>query len=209
MIYTIGRQVGSGGRIVGKMLAERLGLPFYDRKILSLASEHSGIQGQFFEKADEREAPGNALGGLGTWLFGEGHLLGGMALGAQSCLSSHALFQAQSEAIHQAAAAGGGVFVGRCADYVLRDLSPRLDVFVTADLAARIARVEEYQSCDASSAAKFIAEAEAKRAEYYNFFTEKTWGRADSYQLCLDTTHMTLEAACEIILRYAESQGVV
>lgn len=206
MIVTIGRQVGSGGRLVGKILSERLGLPFYDRKILELASERSGIQGRFFEKADERDSPSSHLGALGTWLFGEGHFLSGLSLGSESCLSSHALFKTQSDAIRAAADNGGGIFVGRCADYVLRDFEPRLDVFVTAALPARITRAAQYLNCSPDEAAKRIIDDERARAEYYNFFTEKVWGRADSYQLCLDTTHLTMEQAADVIIYYLNLQ---
>ncbi len=199
MIFTIGRQVGSGGRLVGKIIAQRLGLEFYDRKILQMAAKESGIKDEFFEKSDER----NSLWGRFTSFFMSDHLLP-----AENCLSPQSLFKFQSDAIRQAAASGkGAVFVGRCSDYILRDVADRVDVFISADIESRVKRAAEYYSVSETEAAKKIADMEDARADYYNFYTEKTWGRADSYHLCIDSTNLTMDQVADMIIEYARLSG--
>lgn len=200
MIITIGRQVGSGGRLVGKLLADRLGLEFYDREILQIAAKESGIKGEFFEQSDER----NSLWGRFTTFFMSDHLLP-----AENCLSPQSLFKFQSDAMRKAAqsSARGAVFVGRCSDYVLRDLPDRLDVFVTATMESRTARAAQYYNVSLEEAAKKIADMESARADYYNFFTEKTWGEAKSYHLCVDSTDMSIETLADVIIDYGRRSG--
>lgn len=199
MIFTIGRQVGSGGRLVGKIIAQRLGLEFYDRKILQMAAKESGIKDEFFEKSDER----NSLWGRFTSFFMSDHLLP-----ADNCLSPQSLFKFQSDAIRQAAQEGkGAVFVGRCSDYILRDVADRVDVFISADMDSRVKRAAEYYSVSEAEAAKKIADMEDARADYYNFYTEKTWGQADSYHLCIDSTDLTMEQVADMIIEYARLSG--
>lgn len=205
MIITIGRQVGSGGRLVGRILAQRLGLEFYDREILQIASKESGIKGEFFEQSDER----NSLWSRFTSFFMSDHLLP-----AENCLSPQSLFRFQSEAIRKAATDAeangkGAIFVGRCSDYVLRDMANRIDVFITADIANRIRRVQHYYEVTEEEAAKKISDMERARAEYYNFYTEKTWGEAKGYHLSLDSTHISLEQVADLIESYARMSGIM
>ena len=199
MIFTIGRQVGSGGRLIGKIIAERLGLKFYDREILQIAAKESGIKGEFFEKSDER----NSVWRRFTSFFMSDHLLP-----AENCLSPQSLFKFQADAIRQAAMERpGSVFVGRCSDYILRDFEERLDVFITADMESRAKRAAQYFNVSEAEAAKKIADMEDARADYYNFYTEKTWGAAASYELCIDTTYITLEQAADMIIEFAKLTG--
>ncbi len=199
MIFTIGRQVGSGGRIVGRRIAEKLGLAFYDREILQRAAKESGIRSEFFQQTDER----NTLWGRFTSFFMSDHLLP-----ADNCLSSQSLFKYQSDAIRRAATEGkGAVFVGRCSDYVLRDFDNRLDVFVTASLEERIARTVTYYNVSPDEAARKIREMESARAEFYNFYTEKHWGATESYHLCIDSTSLDMDALADYIIGYAKLTG--
>ena len=201
MIFTIGRQVGSGGRLIGKIIAQRLNLAFYDREILQIAAKESGIKDEFFEKSDER----NSLWGRFTSFFMSDHLLP-----AENCLSPQSLFKFQSDAIRTAATEGkGAVFVGRCSDYILRDIEDRVDVFITADIEARAKRAAHYYNVTEEEAAKKIADMEEARADYYNFYTEKTWGAAASYNFCIDTTNITLEQAADMIIEYAHLAGKI
>ena len=199
MIFTIGRQVGSGGRLVGKIIAQRLGLKFYDREILQIAAKESGIKGEFFERSDER----NSMWGRFTSFFMSDHLLP-----AENCLSPQSLFKFQSDAIRQAAAQEpGAVFVGRCSDYILRDFADRVDVFVSADIKSRAMRAAQYFGVGEAEAEKKIADMEEARADYYNFYTEKKWGAAAGYNFCIDTTNITLEQAADMIIEYARLAG--
>ena len=199
MIFTIGRQVGSGGRLIGKIIAQRLGLEFYDSEILQMAAKESGIKDEFFEKSDER----NSLWGRFTSFFMSDHLLP-----AENCLSPQSLFKFQSEAIRQAAKQGkGAVFVGRCSDYILRDFPNRVDVFVSAKLENRVKRASHYYNVSEEEAAKKIADMETARSDYYNFYTEKTWGMASSYHICVDSTDITIEQAADVIINFAKVSG--
>src|SRR5574344_171337 len=114
-IITIGRQFGSGGRVIGQMLAERLSMSFYDRKIMTRAAQESGIKDEFFEKMDER--PSSSIFSSLSGLFS----IGSTILPSNDYLSGESLFKMQSETIRRAAAEGNCVFVGRCAYYILRD----------------------------------------------------------------------------------------
>ncbi len=199
MIFTIGRQVGSGGRLIGKIIAQRLGLEFYDSEILQMAAKESGIKDEFFEKSDER----NSLWGRFTSFFMSDHLLP-----AENCLSPQSLFKFQSDAIRQAAKQGkGAVFVGRCSDYILRDFPNRVDVFVSAKLENRVKRASHYYNVSEEEAAKKIADMETARSDYYNFYTEKTWGMASSYHICVDSTDITIEQAADVIINFAKISG--
>ena len=201
MIITIGRQVGSGGRLIGKILAQRLGLKFYDREILERAAKESGIRDEFFEQSDER----NTLLNRFARFFMADHLLP-----INDCLSTDSLFKYQSDVIRKAATEGNGaVFVGRCSDYILRDMDCRLDVFITASLDKRISRASKYFEVSETETEKKIAEMEKARAEYYNFFTDKTWGAAESYHLCVDSTEISIEQAAELIISYAKMRGMM
>ena len=192
VIVTIGRQVGSGGRLIGKILAERMGLAFYDREILARAARESGIKDEFFEKADEKNNFMNGITTVFSSAFGT----------AGNFLSSESLFKFQSDTIRKAATEGGAVFVGRCSDYVLRDFPNRTDVFITANIEDRIKRAAEYFNLSAGDAKIRIANDEQKRAGFYNFFTNKTWGASDSYHLCLNSSYLSLEQCADIIENY-------
>ncbi len=197
-IITIGRQVGSGGRLVGKLLAERLGLAFYDHEILSLAARESGIRDEFFESHDEK---GSLLSRLTNYFAMSAHMPNN-----NSCLTSENLFKFQSDAIRRAASEGGAVFVGRASDYILRDYPNRTDVFIMAPISERIRRASEYFNLSAEEAHRRIETLETARAEYYNFFTNKTWGMASSYDICINSGNMSIEQCADLIIEYIEKR---
>ena len=196
-IITIGRQVGSGGRLIGKMLAERLGLAFYDHEIISRAARESGIRDEFFETNDEK---GSLLSRLTNYFT--------MSMGLQngSYLTSENLFKVQSDAIRRAANEGGAVFVGRCSDYILRDFSDKTDVFISASLDDRVQRASHYFNLPADETRRRIEQLESAREEYYNFFTNKHWGMASSYDLCINSTGLQLSDCVDMIIRYIDTR---
>ncbi len=170
-IITIGRQLGSGGRTIGKRLAERLGIAYYDRELINLASKESGICGEFFEKADEKTS-----GGL-LKAFAMGFSMNSAIFQNNDYLSNESLFQIQSDVIRKVAAEGSCVLVGRCADYILRDESNCLNVFVTARMEDRIKRVLEYNNeLKENEVEEFINKADKSRSAYYNYYTDKSMG---------------------------------
>lgn len=196
-VITIGRQLGSGGRIIGEKLASKLGIGFYDKELIQMASQESGLGKEFFEQADEKKLY-SVFGGL----FG---LRGSMAEEPFSTyyLNNETLFKIQSDVIRKLAGKGSCLFVGRCADYVLSGHSAVLNVFVCADLADRVRRIAEQQKLTPDKARDFIEKADKKRAAYYNYFSSKPWGAADTYHLCVNSSWLGLEETVEFISSFA------
>lgn len=200
LIITIGRQVGSGGRLIGKLIAEQLGIAFYDREILQRAARESGIKDEFFERTDERNSLLSRIANYLSFDPMSPH---------SNCLSAESLFKFQSDAIVKAATEGGGVFVGRCSDYILRSMHPRTDVFITAESDDRVKRACEYYNIDdPDTARRKIEDVEKARAEYYNYFTDKTWGNAASYHLCVCSSGLTLEQSAEYIINFVKKRAL-
>lgn len=202
IIITVGRQFGSGGRTIGKKLAERLGIAYYDRELINLASKESGICGEFFEKADEK-----ASGGL-LKAFAMGFSLNNALFQCNDdYLSNESLFRIQSDVIRKVASEGSCVLVGRCADYILREEPRCLDVFVSARMEDRIRRALEYkQGLEEKEAEEFIRKADKSRASYYNYYTDKIWGAAESYDLCINSSYCGVDAAVEYILSFLKAR---
>lgn len=200
-LITIGREYGSGGSDIGKALAEKLGIPFYDKEILSLAAQESGICEALFENHDEKPVP--------SYLFS---LTRGMNDIAQPSLMgemplNHRIFMAQFKAITQVASRGPCVIVGRCADYVLKD-QPRLtSIFLYADLAARIERTMRKQNIGRDAAKELVHKRDKQRQGYYNFFADGNWGHRSNYHLMFNTTGLTPQAAADAIIAYIENRS--
>lgn len=192
IIINVGRQLGSGGRVIAKMLAERFGCKYYDRELLNLAAEESGFSEKFFEQNDEQKGFFKSLFHLNVPFMGSANFY-------RNELSQESLFKFQSDAIRRAADEGSCVFVGRCADYVLRDYPNRVDVFITANLADRIAQVSSRLGCDEAAARKKIASGESERSTYYNYYTGKEWGHSASYDLCINSSLLGLEGTARFI----------
>ena len=193
IIINVGRQLGSGGRDIGRMLAQEFGATYYDKELLNLAAQESGFSKEFFERNDERK------GFLRSFL----HLP--YAIGSSSTnfyqnnFSQEGLFKFQSDAIRKAAQEGSCVFLGRCADYVLRDFNDVVNVFITASLDFRIENVAKKQGIAREEAMKLIENGERERANYYNYFTGKQWGHATSYDLCIDSSAIGIAETVRII----------
>ena len=195
-IITLGRQFGSGGRAVGKKLAEDLGIPYYDKEILSRAAKESGICESLFENHDEKPTS-SFLYSLVMDTYSAGYAAMGMEMPM-----SQKVFLAQFDAIKKIAAEGPCVIVGRCADYALEDLDNVVSVFVHAPLEKRIARVAEYEKLDNAAAKKMVLQNDKKRASYYNYYSNKKWGDGATYDLCVNTGKVGIYGAAEIIKNY-------
>jgi cytidylate kinase len=193
IIINVGRQVCAGGLEIGRLLADEFHAKYYDRELLNLAARESGFSEEFFKRSDERK-------GFFRSFF---NLQRGSSIGSdhfyQSNFSQESLFKFQSDAIIKAAQESSCVFVGRCADYVLRERKNVVSVFVTASMDFRIQQIMTKQDLDRPQARKFIEQREAKRAAYYNYYTGKKWGAAESYDLCIDTSVLGLQATEQLI----------
>ena len=195
IIINIGRQLGSGGRVIAKKLAEEFGCTFYDKEILNIAAKESGFSEAFFAQNDEHK------GFWKSWFHMHVTHVSDVNF-YKSNLSQESLFQFQSDAIRKAADAGPCVFVGRCADYILRDYPNTVNIFITADLEWRASQVMKRHQCSRDEALKIIHSKESSRASYYNYYTGKRWGAAESYDLCIDSSRLGLDATAEFIANY-------
>lgn len=186
IIINVGRQIGSGGRVVAKMLADDFGCKYYDRELLTLAAKESGFCEKFFEQNDEQKGFFQSLFHIHAPYVSDSNFY-------NNNFSQEGLFKLQSDAIRKAAEEGPCVFVGRCADYVLRDFPHVVNVFVTADLDDRIRKICQRKECDEATARKIINNGESDRATYYNYYTGKKWGDSSSYDLCVNSSRLGLE----------------
>lgn len=198
VIVTIGRQFGSGGRTVGKKLAEQLGIAYYDKELINLASKESGICGEFFEKADEKTS-GSLLKALAM-----GFTMNNAIFQSNDYLSNESLFQIQSDVIRKVAAEGSCVLVGRCADYILREDPDCIHIFISASPEDRIRRAMEYNHTEEKEALEYIHKADKSRASYYNYYTDKIWGAAESYDLCINSSLYGIEKTVEYIKAFIQ-----
>jgi cytidylate kinase len=196
VIINIGRQLCAGGLEIGRMLAEEFNAKFYDRELLNLAAKESGFSEEFFKKNDEK------TGFLRSFL----HMpFSGMSSNTnfyQSNFSQEGLFKFQCDAILKAAAEGSCVFVGRCADYVLRDFPNTVNVFITASLEDRAKLFMKEKGVGYEEALRRIEQIESRRASYYNYYTGKKWGYAASYDLCVDSSLLGIAETEKMIAEF-------
>ena len=198
-VINIGRQLGSGGKTVGEIIARRLDIRLYDKELINLAAKESGLCPEIFEKADEKESRGvlsTMIGYLRAPFAGDD---GGMT----NVLSNDALFKIQSDVIRQVAARETAVFVGRCADYILRENPRCVNVFVTAADDDRIERICRRQGCTEAEARTLMERVDARRASYYDYYSSRTWGVASTYHLSVNSSVLGDEGTADFILEFA------
>lgn len=187
IIVTIGRQFGSGGHNVGKALAHSLQIPYYDRNLIEMASQKSGIEVGLLSYYDERTSPSSLMKAKGGEAAAKGVSVG------------ETLFQVQSQLILDIARAGSCVIVGRCADYILRDFPELFSVFITAPVPERLARVMDRNHMPEEDAAAALKKVDRQRAVYYNFYTGKQWGAPESYHLTVDSSILGIEGTARLL----------
>jgi hypothetical protein len=169
------------------MLALDFNAKYYDQELLNLAAKESGISEKFFEQNDERRGFFRSLFHMQASHVGDNNLY-------NNDFSQENLFKFQSDAIMKAADEGSCVFVGRCADYVLRERTDVVSIFVSASKRFRIDQIMAKKNMDVPTANKYIKQCESQRASYYNYYTGKKWGSAESYDLCIDSSVLGLQA---------------
>jgi cytidylate kinase len=198
IIITLGRRIGAGGLEIAHTLADSLGIKVYDKELIEIAARESGLAPDFFEKTDEVPASKGRF----ARFFGQrsSNYVDTRSYVQDSAISEDGLFKTQSDIIRQLADAGSGIFVGRCADYVLRDREGMLSVFITADWEDRVARIVEKRGLSEKEAEKYIDHGERRRASYYNYYTFKDWGDSASYDLCLNSSRFGIKGCVDIII---------
>ena len=204
MIITIGRQLGSGGLEIGRLLAERLNLAFYDKELLTEAARHSGICPECFQQVDEQAK--RTFGGVG--IFGMRFpFVGDGNTSYNSMISGDHLFLIQSETIVKLAEnEQGAVFVGRCADYVLRHRDDVVSVFITANEADRVKRLCDRRVCTEAEARDMMKKVDKQRSAYYDYYASREWGVASSYDICLNSSLLGIEGTVEAIINIVKGK---
>ena len=199
-VINIGRQLGSGGRQIGEKLATRFGIAFYDKELIQLASKESGLGKEFFENADEKKSHSiiGGLLGLRTNISNEVYV--------NNYLSNETFFKIQSDIIRELAEEKSCVFVGRCADYILRDHPRCINVFITADTTDRVKRVALDKNITHEKAQEVIEKMDKKRSEYYNYFSNKVWGVAESYHLCINSSVLGIDETVDFISQFVKQR---
>ena len=197
-VITIGRQFGSGGRAIGKRVAEELGIPFYDKELIKKIAQDSGLSKEILDDYDEK--PTNSFLyslSLGAYTYGNSFT------GVPEMPMSDKIFVIQSDTIKEIAAQGPCVIIGRCAESILKDQVEHLSVFIHADLEYRIRRVAEFEKISRYVAAELVRKTDKKRANYHNYYSDIKWGDATSYDLCINGRIGT-ENAAKLIIELAE-----
>ena len=194
-IITIGRQFGSGGREIGYMVADKLGIKLYDKEMLQRAAQDSGICEELFESHDEK--PSNSF--LYSLVM-DTYSMGYSGSTYNDMPINHKIFLAQFDAIKKIANEGPCILVGRCADYALADWNDCFSIFVHADLDWRINRIASKHGKTPKEAKDMITKTDKSRASYYNYYTNKKWGAARSYNLCIDSSKLGIDYAIEAII---------
>ena len=200
-IITIGRQFGSGGREIGEMVADHFGIKCYDKELLSRAAKESGFCEEMIQNHDERPTNSflyNLV--MDTYSFG---------YNSSSFVDmpiSHKVFLAQFDTIKKIAKEEPCIIVGRCADYALSDLPNVLNLFIYGDEECKIKRIRERFPDITSNekAREMMIKKDKQRQSYYNYYSSKKWGRADSYDLCINSSILGLEGTVKLIIQYIE-----
>lgn len=198
-ILTIGRQFGSGGREIGEKVAEYFHIPFYDKELLTRAAKESGFCEEMLRTHDEKPT-GSFLYNLvmDTYSFG---------YNASSFVDmpiSHKVFLAQFDTIKNIASEGPCVIVGRCADYALHDFKNCVHLFIYADEASKTARIMKKYDLSEDKAKDMCVKKDKQRQSYYNYYSSKKWGRADSYDFCINSAVLGVEGTVKLIVQLVE-----
>ena len=196
-IITISRAFGSGGRTIGKEVAKRLNIPYYDKELVDKVSEESGFHADFIEEAGEYAPVTN------SFLFNIAMSPNPIsAMGAMSMADQ--LFVHQTNVIRRLADEGPCVIIGRCADYILRDREDCLHVFIHADMEHRAERIVRLYGHTKQTPQKRLTEKDNKRKVYYRHYTNRNWGEAQNYHLCLNSGMVGVEKCVDIIVDVAK-----
>jgi cytidylate kinase len=196
LIITVGREYGSGGHDIAKLLSERLELPFYDNELISIAAKESGLGESAFANAEK----------VATSTFG--FALNASGAGREYGISMNdRMFLIQSGIIRTIADRESAVIVGRCSNAVLKDYTPTINVFISASMEHRIKTVMERDNLLESDAKRYVLKMDKYRSTYYNFYTtDSRWGERKAYDLCIDRTGLDVESTVDILESYIKAK---
>lgn len=195
-IITISREFGSGGRLIGKRLAEKLDVPYYDKELLERIAEESGFCKEMIEDAEKKAK--------NSFLYSLASAMGTGESGPESLSLNERFFLAQFDTIKKIADEGSCVIVGRCADYILRGMPEATNVFIYAEEADKINRAVQEYGVPADSVKKMMKDTDKARANYYNYHTGQKWGTPVNYHLSIDSGYIEIEDIVDLIIRYTD-----
>ena len=198
LIITIGREYGSGGRQIGKALAERLGISYYDKEIITLAAKKSGLAEEFIAGNEQRVRSGLMHNFSATASYHSGFFAN------QYLPLSENIFIAQAQAIRDIAAKESAVIVGRCADYILEGRENTINVFIHAPMETRVKRIMALHNVDEATAIKEINRSDKERGNHYFRYTDMKWGKAQNYHVCINSALMGVEKTAEMLVDLAK-----
>ena len=198
-LVTISREFGSGGRIIGRLVAEKLEVPFYDKEIIDMAVEQSGMSRDLVESAELRAKSSFSYSLSSAMNFGEGMI-------SEPVSVNEKLFITQFQVISQIGESGEGVIVGRCADYVLKDLPEVTNVFIYAEPEDRVKRCIEKYGIKPDEVQDVLKTYDKARANYYNYHTCQKWGDYKNYNMSLNSSFLTEEQIADMIVEYVQKR---
>jgi len=194
-VIPLARQYGCGGRTVSKMVADKLGIKYYDKELINIAAEQNGVDGEFYKNFDEKA--GTKFASMFSMSSANSYFIPIY----NDIQINYKLFYTQADIIKEVAKEPC-IIVGRCADYILRDEENVINVFLHANIECRKKRLVEKYGVKDKNISKTIAKADKQRASYYNTYTDLTWGDVKNYNLTINTSHLTLEQVADVIVEY-------
>ena len=196
MIISIGRQHGSSGREIARLLAKELGIKCYDKEIVDEAAKHSDLSRDLISAYDEKR--------MSTFMLQSG----GYGIGEPYRINMH-VAAAQFDAMREIASKGDCIFVGRCADYILRGYRDQLvSVFILGDMDERLKCLARRQGLDEAAARRKIKEVDKDRASFYRYYSDQVWGDAQNYDLCINSSRLGVEGTVKVIMDYLKTRGL-
>ena len=198
LIITIGREYGSGGREIGQAVAKALGIAFYDKQIISLAAKKSGLSDEFIANNEQR-----VRGGLMHNLAAASAYSGGF-FSSQYLPLSESIFISQAQVIRDIAGKESAVIVGRCADYILDGRENTINVFIHAPQDKRVERIMKLHNVDEAAAIKEIQVSDKERGNHYFRYTDRKWGKAQNYDICINSALMGIDKTVEMLVEMAK-----
>lgn len=200
-VITIGRELGSGGKTIGELMAKELGIPVYDRRLIMMAAQESGLAPEVFEKADESPSGKGMMSHIMRTLslpFGSFSSL------YSNSMSNENLFQVQADIIRQKAAEESCIIVGRCSDYILREHPRHIDIFVRANYENRVSQLVQRHGCTEKEAKELIERIDEIRSEYHNFYAETNWGDSRAYDICVNSSILGIDETAKLLLTFVK-----
>lgn len=195
-LITISREFGSGGRLIGKRLAEKLDIPYYDKELLDRIAEESGFSREMIADAEKKAK--------NSFLYSLASAMGTGEAGPESLSLNERFFLAQFDTIRKIADEGSCVIVGRCADYVLRGMPEATNVFIYAEEADKIKRAIQEYGVPEDSVKKLMKDTDKARANYYAYHTGRKWGEHVNYNLSIDSGYIEIEDIVDLIIKYTD-----